>query len=229
MNMIQAYKKVGFRGMCEKLFFNTKKLILKMWYFNRFASSGKNVVFEGAIDLRGGKGIRLGNNIVFGKNVKLHCSENAEITIEDGCYIAQNVLVSSEDKVRIGKGCRIHENAVLAGGNMTMGDNVWVSRYCILTGTDIVVEDECIFAPFVSVLDTDHYIDKTTGKVTMDSGETNPVKIGKNVWVCSGSKILKGVNVGDGAIIATGAVVTKSVSSKTVVAGVPAVMIKDRK
>ena len=229
MKIIGKYKELGFRGMCEKILFNSKKAILGMWYFNRFYCSGRNVTFEGAIDLRGGKRIRLGNDIVFGKNVKLHCGKNAEIIIEDGCYLAENVLISSGGKVYIGKGCRIHENAIVAGSDIKLSDNVWISRYCSLMGIDIVVGKDCIFAPFVNVLDTDHYIEDDTGKVTMDSGKTDPVRIGENVWICNGAKILKGVKIGDRAIIAAGAVVTKSVDSKAIAAGIPAVVIRERK
>ena len=54
-----------------------------------------------------------------------------------------------------------------------------------------------------------------------------PITIGKNVWIGSNSTILQGVNIGDGAIIAAGAVVTKDVPPMTVFGGVPAKKIKD--
>lgn len=53
-----------------------------------------------------------------------------------------------------------------------------------------------------------------------------PVKIGKNVWVGAHATILPGVMVGDNAVIAAGAVVTKDVPANAVVAGVPAKVIK---
>jgi acetyltransferase-like isoleucine patch superfamily enzyme len=53
-----------------------------------------------------------------------------------------------------------------------------------------------------------------------------PIKIGDKVWIGSNATILPGVTIGDGAIIAAGAVVTKDVDKKTVVGGVPAKFIK---
>ena len=53
-----------------------------------------------------------------------------------------------------------------------------------------------------------------------------PIHIGKNVWIGAHATVLQGVTVGDGAIIAAGAVVTKDVPSGIIVGGVPAKMIK---
>ena len=53
-----------------------------------------------------------------------------------------------------------------------------------------------------------------------------PVKIGNNVWIGSHATILSSVTVGDNAVVAAGAVVTKDVPANTVVAGVPAKVIK---
>lgn len=54
-----------------------------------------------------------------------------------------------------------------------------------------------------------------------------PIRLGKNVWVGSNSTILRGVTVGDNAIIAAGSVVTKDVAANTIVGGVPAKFIRN--
>ena len=54
-----------------------------------------------------------------------------------------------------------------------------------------------------------------------------PVRIGKNVWIGSHATLLPGVTVGDNAIVAAGAVVTKDVAPNTVVGGVPAREMKE--
>nr|WP_263324508.1 DapH/DapD/GlmU-related protein [Neobacillus sp. Marseille-Q6967] len=56
----------------------------------------------------------------------------------------------------------------------------------------------------------------------------NRVTIGHDVWIGHGAIIMKGVKIGTGAVIASGAVVTKDVEPYTIVAGVPAKLIKDR-
>jgi acetyltransferase-like isoleucine patch superfamily enzyme len=57
---------------------------------------------------------------------------------------------------------------------------------------------------------------------------SEPINIGNDVWIGANSTILKGVNIGDGAVIAAGAVVTKDVGAYTIVAGVPARKIGER-
>ena len=53
-----------------------------------------------------------------------------------------------------------------------------------------------------------------------------PIHIGNRVWIGAGAIITRGVTIGDGAVNATGAVVTKDVEANTIVGGVPAKLIK---
>ncbi len=60
------------------------------------------------------------------------------------------------------------------------------------------------------------------------AGKGAPVKIGPYAWICSRSVILPGITIGEGAVVATGAVVTKDVPPYTIVGGVPAKVIGKR-
>ena len=68
----------------------------------------------------------------------------------------------------------------------------------------------------------DHLIDPARRKTTCPA----PIVLGRNVWVGAHATILKGVTIGDNAIVAAGAVVTKDVPADTIVGGVPARIIR---
>jgi transferase family hexapeptide repeat protein len=73
------------------------------------------------------------------------------------------------------------------------------------------------------ITDTDFHALDTQGVHRLRTqGTTRPVIIGRNAWVCMGAMVLRGVNIGDGAVVGAGAVVTSHVPSNVVVFGNPA-------
>ena len=93
----------------------------------------------------------------------------------------------------------------------------------------IVVGDYCMTGKWVSITDNNH---GNTDLASLDIAPAHreivskgPVIIGKNVWICDKATILPGVTIGDGAVVAANAGVTKSVPPRSVVAGNPARII----
>lgn len=85
-----------------------------------------------------------------------------------------------------------------------------------------------MIAPSVSIRDTDHGFSRTDIPMMQQDLDTSPVCIGDDVWIGHGAIILKGVRIGDGAIVAAGAVVTRNVAPFSIVGGVPAREIAKR-
>jgi acetyltransferase-like isoleucine patch superfamily enzyme len=104
---------------------------------------------------------------------------------------------------------------------LTVGDRVvFDGDVRIACNQRVTVGDDVRFGWGVTVMDSDfHSIDGERG--------TMPVTIMPGVWVGVDAKILKGVTVGEGAIIAAGAVVTCDVPARTLVGGVPARVIRE--
>lgn len=103
---------------------------------------------------------------------------------------------------------------------ITIGDNCFFNHNCSLTAAEnIVIGNQCMFANNFVVVDHDH--DRKDGKILKELVSA-PVKIGNNVWCGANVTVLKGVTIGDGAVIAAGSVVNRDVAAYSVVAGVPA-------
>ncbi len=107
------------------------------------------------------------------------------------------------------------------GFNISLGHGVFLNFNCvILDVVAVTIGDHTQIGPGVQILTADHPRDPEVRKSGLENGRE--IHIGKNVWIGGGAIILPGVTVGDDAIIAAGAVVTKDVAPGTTVAGVPA-------
>lgn len=110
------------------------------------------------------------------------------------------------------------------GINIKLGKNVFInSGCCFQDHAGIEIGDGTLIGHQVVIATINHAQDP----VSRADMFPKPVKIGKNVWIGAHATILPGVTIGDNAIIAAGAVVTKDVEKNAVAGGVPAKKIKD--
>lgn len=113
------------------------------------------------------------------------------------------------------------------GSNCRMGDNVH-----IVASESVTIGDNCLLASKIFISDTSHGVYQGDGQSSPKSDpnrrplHSRPVAIGSNVWIGENVCVLLGVSIGDGAIINANAVVTKDVPAGSIVAGVPARVIK---
>ena len=127
---------------------------------------------------------------------------------EDSVFEDNVYLSSGKGKVKIGKHCQINENVFIQ--NATIGDYV-------------------LIAPNVSIISNSHgYTDVSIPMARQALSENKPVIIKDDVWIGRNAIILPGCNIGRGAIVGAGAVVTKDVPDFSIVGGIPAVFIKSR-
>ncbi len=107
---------------------------------------------------------------------------------------------------------------------ISIGDHTWIGHNVHLRGGGrITIGDYCQIANNVIMTSGNHRID---GNRHQNNDEYKDITNGNNVWIASNAIILPGVKIGDNAVVAAGAVVTKDVPENTVVAGVPARFIK---
>lgn len=163
-------------------------------------------------------------------HVKMHAlsQEAIRITMElNNAYHTQEEIVALMSELT---GRPVDESFGLfppfytdCGKNIRLGKRVFINSGCkfqdqggITIGDDVLVGHNCVIATLNHVMDPDRRGDMIPA----------PVKIGDKVWIGANVTILQGVTVGDGAILAAGAVVNKDVPARTVVAGVPAKIIR---
>jgi acetyltransferase-like isoleucine patch superfamily enzyme len=109
------------------------------------------------------------------------------------------------------------------GGRIEIGRKVFINYGCSISAHNLVrIGDECLIGQYTILMDCDYH---TPGRLS-DPGPALPIVIGHRVWLGARAIVLKGVTIGEGSVVAAGSVVTKDVPPWTVVAGTPAVPIR---
>lgn len=132
-----------------------------------------------------------------GKNSKLNINGNFS------AHASTDIRIFDGAELSIGSGYCTADTQIVCAKKITIGNHVAIARGVIIRDTDA------------------HEI------IGKDHEKVKPVVIEDNVWIGNRSIIMKGVTIGSGAIVAAGAIVTKDVPKNTIVAGVPAKVIKE--
>lgn len=170
----------------------------------------------------------------------INIAKSANIILPEMGYLDINVLNIKRNKVKpctlwlgensilISNGFSMYEGAsvvICEGGRLTLGHNSYMNDSLIQCASEITIGDDCAIAGDVLIQDTDfHTVFEANGR---EKPMKKPIIIGNHVWICAGATILKGVTIGDGAVIAAGSIVTKCVPPCCLVAGNPARIIKE--
>jgi acetyltransferase-like isoleucine patch superfamily enzyme len=109
------------------------------------------------------------------------------------------------------------------GRFLKIGSNVFINHACsCLDMGGITIEDNVLIGPKVNLLTENHPLDPANRR----SMFCKPILIKRNAWIGAAATILPGVTIGENAVVAAGAVVSKDVADNTVVGGVPAKLLK---
>jgi acetyltransferase-like isoleucine patch superfamily enzyme len=150
------------------------------------------------------------------------CDQLGALTRLEGRVVLRNSGV-----VRIGSRVRFRahptpiELSTLSGGEIVIGDGTFLNRgVCICARLAIHIGRNCALGNDVLILDSDFH--RIGHHDEFGSDTPAAVVIGNDVWLAARSVVLKGVTIGDGAVVCAGAVVVSSVPPYTMVGGVPA-------
>ena len=118
---------------------------------------------------------------------------------------------------------RCHEGLVSVGAKTVLGQECTISAF-----QHVSIGRECVIADRVMMIDFDHGVVEADRPVRLQGIYKRDVRVGNNVWIGYGACILRGVTIGDNAIVGTSAVVTKDVPANAVVGGIPARVLRMR-
>lgn len=108
-----------------------------------------------------------------------------------------------------------------------LGNHVTINEHCSLQGCEI--GDHALIAPLCYVVTRNHRFEDLERPIADQGyGEERPPRIGRDVWIGARVMLMPAVSIGEGAVIAAGAVVTKDVPPRAIVGGVPARILRYR-
>jgi acetyltransferase-like isoleucine patch superfamily enzyme len=150
-----------------------------------------------------------------------------------GCDVAPfaEVRVIHGGAIRMGARCEIHDYAMLLtmGGEIVLGDDVSVHPFCVLYGYGGLHIGRGVRIGAHTVMLTSNHNMEDTSRFIFEQGLTaKGIVIEDDVWVGAGVRIVDGVKVRRGAVLSTGAVVTRDVPEYAIMGGVPARQIRLR-
>lgn len=190
-----------FRGLLIVLKFKLPKGMLR----------GENVKFIAAGRISFGTFLKLGNNVTL-----------SGLGIE-GIKLGNNVSIGSHSKVIVSTSL----NDI--GKGITIGNNVGIGEFTYLGGAGgLEIGDDCIIGQYLSCHPENHNYEDLDILIRLQGVHRKGIKIEANCWIGSKVTILDGVTIGAGSVIAAGAVVTSSFPANSLLAGVPAKMLKIR-
>lgn len=157
---------------------------------------------------------------IFDKTSKLHL--NGNLTTNANCLKNNGrstiIRLDKNASMKTEGGFSVYYDGdiiVFENGLLELGSGFCNSNVKIRCKNHIKIGNDVAIAHDVTIMDSDSHAINYEGYEI-----SKPIIIGDNVWIGSRALILKGVQIGDGAIIAAGSVVTKNVEPKTIVAGV---------
>jgi len=188
-------------------------LILKL-----FLKRSSGLLFVGRrVKVRHGYKIIAGKNLILEDNVSINALSENGITLGDHVSIARDSILFCTGVI------------AYRGKGITIGNRTGISARAYFAGQGgITIGDDVIMGPNVQIFSENHEFSSLNFTIKEQGVTKQAVVIGNNCWLGGGTIILAGVTIGDGCVVAAGSVVTKSFPSNSVIAGIPAKLIKNR-
>jgi acetyltransferase-like isoleucine patch superfamily enzyme len=192
--------------------------LIRGLFLKPFLKRSSGLLFMGShVKVRHGYQLTAGKNLILGDHVSIDALSDNGITLGDQVSIARDSILFCTGII------------AQKGTGITIGDRTGIGARAFLAGQGgITIGNDVITGPNIQVFSENHNFSDLTQTIKEQGVTKQPTVIGNNCWLGGGITILAGVTIGDGCVIAAGSVVTKSIPANSIVAGVPAKVIKSR-
>jgi acetyltransferase-like isoleucine patch superfamily enzyme len=163
-----------------------------------------------------------------------YVSAGRDLNLEEGCQI----MGLSRRGITFGDRCTVGRHAMISptnifggepGEGLKMGDNSNIGHFAFVGCSGYIeIGDRVLMGPRVTLLAENHNFDDAEQPIKAQGVERKTIVVGDDCWLGAGCIVLAGVSIGSGSIVGAGAVVTEDVAPLTVVAGVPARVVRER-
>jgi acetyltransferase-like isoleucine patch superfamily enzyme len=150
--------------------------------------------------------------VFFGRRLELQIAKRGKIRFGRFVWIGDGTKI------------RCHEGEVVLGPKTVLGQECTISAY-----RRVRIGEQCVVADRAMFIDFDHGVVDVERPIRVQGIYKREVEVGSNVWVGYGACLLRGVHVGDNAVVGTNSVLTKDIPANAVVGGVPARLLRMRK
>ncbi|MDT8325244.1 MAG: acyltransferase [Bacteroidota bacterium] len=157
------------------------------------------------------RGQHIAASATFGPRVQLRIHADATVDIGDRVEVLQDSWLIAHP-----------------GDTLLLGERVFISQHCTVSGS-VRIGSDTLIGGYVTIIDGNHVIGDTARPIAAQGGVQKPIEIGNDVWIGSNAVILQGVRIGDHAVVAANATVTRDVPAWSVVGGTPARVLRDRR
>ena len=183
------------------------------WAHRKGVSTGTGVhlSFQGKLDIASTARVRFADSVSIFHSYRIEAGEGAVISLGTGVHFREGarIYAGRNAKVTIEAGCYFnHDVSIIAVEAISIGN-------------------DSIFGPYCYLSDNNHGVVKGV-LIKNQQQQTKPVAIGADVWLGVGATVLKGVSIGDGAVIGARSVVTKDVPGDEIWGGIPARRLNHR-
>ena len=178
----------------------------------------------------------VGRGVAFGANISLRHPH--KIRIGDGVIIDDNVLLDAKGDsnrgITIGRDCFIGRNSILSckNGDIELGERTNMGFNCQIYSASLVrVGRDALISAYTYIVGGGNYdLERTDVPInqTLRADRRYGIRVADNVWIGTHSVILDGVSIGEGTVVAAGAVVAENVPGWSIAAGAPARVVKER-